>query len=383
MSRIYSLPARLMNWWVRLCTGREVQNALDEEHYRQQILVITSLFWLLTVLALTAITPMLLNMTPEGRLASSALFIVTGISVLASMLVLRLFDNRLLALHMLLLVYTGAFAVGCVYFGGTRSPTYALLILAPVMAGIVGSVAATVFWGSLVMAIWVTFLALERIGVEFQQIIKPQNYNVAITLAYTGMGVAVSSIIMIYAEMNKSLRNSLKQTNRELDFLSFHDDLTGLHNRRAYADRMGRSLDRAATLSQPLGLIIFDLDDFKTINDTWGHAVGDSVLADLGERLRTELRETDFAARLGGDEFAVILENVGSLDEVTTIAEKVVAIVAQPAIIRRHQHTVRASCGVALFPEHGSTRKALEEKADRAMYLAKDARTTIAQARRG
>jgi diguanylate cyclase (GGDEF)-like protein len=383
MSRIYNLPTRLINWWVKLCTGRETQNSLDEEHYRQQILVITSLFWLLTVLALTAITPLILKMTPEGRLAASALFVATGISVLASMLVLRLLDNRLMALHMLLLVYTGAFAAGCLYFGGTRSPTYALLILAPVMAGIVGSVAATVFWGLVVLSIWITLLALERFGVQFQQIILPQNYNVAITIAYTGMGVAVCSIIMIYAEMNKNLRHSLQRTNRELDYLSFHDDLTGLHNRRAYNDRMERSMDRAAALSQPLGLIIFDLDDFKTINDSWGHGVGDSVLAALGERLRAELRETDFAARLGGDEFAVILENVGSPDELTAMAEKVAAIVRQPAIIRRHVLTVETSCGFAMFPEHGSTRKALEEKADRAMYLAKDARTEIAQARRG
>lgn len=381
MSKILQPLNRAIEQWVQLCTGRRERDGLDEEHYRQRILVITSLLWLLIVIALTIISPMLLDMTPEGSLAATALFVTTGFSVLVSMLVLRHLDNRILALHMLLLVYTGAFAIACIYFGGTRSPTYALLIIAPVMAAIVGSVKATAFWSVLVALIWMTILSLERMGMQFEQIIAPQNYNVAITLAYGGMGLGVVSIIMAYAEMNMQLRNTLKKANEELGYLSSHDDLTGLYNRRAYDERMARALERAVEQRQPLGLIMFDLDEFKAINDTYGHGVGDKLLTELGKRLRQHVRETDLIARLGGDEFAIVLENVHNLDEVQMIAEKVAATVRMPVALRKQSLALRASCGIALFPDHGSSQKQIEEQADVAMYQAKQAGKSVAAAR--
>lgn len=362
---------RVLNSWVRYCTGHELRDALDEEHYRQQILAVTSLFWLLTVVCVSVAMHLLIDMSPRGRLAAHALLLATGVSVLVSMLVLRLMDNRIAAMHLLLLVYTGAFTLACVYFGGTRSPTYALLILTPVLAGIVGSVRATLFWSSLVALVWTTVLALERLGMQFEQIIAPQNYNVAITMSYLSMGIAITSIIIVYAEMNKALRNNLQAANRELDYLSLHDDLTGLRNRRFYDDRLERCMARAANRSTKLALLTFDLDEFKAINDTHGHAVGDIVLAALGERLPERIRETDLIARLGGDEFAIIVEDVQSEDAVFSLARKLVATVEEPISVRKVSLSVSASCGIALYPQHGSSRQALEEAADKALYRAK------------
>lgn len=370
--------SRALERWIRLCTAGRQREVLDEEHYRQRILAVTSLFWLVTVIALTLILPLLIDMSPEGSFAATLLFVATGASVLISMLVLRHLDNRILAMHMLLLVYSSAFTIACVYFGGTRSPTYALLLLAPVMAGIVGSMSATAFWGSLVILIWVTILLLERVGVQFEQIIAPQNYNVAITISYAAMGVAVSSVIMVYAEINKRLRTTLKKTNEELGFLSSHDDLTGLYNRRFYDQGMARSLERADDLGKPLGLIMIDLDGFKNINDTYGHGVGDILLAQLGRRLRHQVRETDLVARLGGDEFALVLEDVHSTAEVQVIAEKLLQTVKEPVLVRGRHLALDASYGIALYPNHGDNQKAVEESADKAMYSAKHANDPVA-----
>jgi diguanylate cyclase (GGDEF)-like protein len=378
MSIIFQHINRALERWVELCTGLKQGEILDEEHYRQRVLAITSLFWLLTVIALTIISPRVIDMTPEGAFAATLLFVATGASVLASMLVLRHLDNRILALHMLLLVYTGAFTTACVYFGGTRSPTFALLLLAPVMAGIVGSMSATAFWGCLVLLIWFTIMTLERIGVQFQQIIAPQNYNVAITIAHGAMGVAITSVIMSYAEMNKRLRITLKKANQELSILSSHDDLTGLYNRRFYDQGMARSLERAHELGKPLGLIMFDLDDFKRVNDTYGHGVGDVLLTELGKRLRQQMRQTDLVARLGGDEFAVVLEDVDTAEEVQEIAKKILVAVQEPVTVRGKQLALMASHGIALYPDHGGSQIAIEEQADQAMYRAKHSTGPIA-----
>ncbi len=371
MQRLLHKLATVREWWIGVCTGRDPLRPLDEENYRQRILAITSFFWLLTVVALTVISSFVIEMSPEGRSAATALFVTTGFAVLATVLILRYLHNRLAAMHILLLAFTSAFTVACVFFGGTGSPTYALLILAPVMAAIVGSVWAALFWTSLVMLIWVVILGLERIGVEFTQIIMPHNYNVAITLAYAAMGVAVVSVIMVYAELNKRLRHALQKANRELEYLSSHDELTDLHNRRFYEQRMSQALKRAEEQGRPLGLLVFDLDEFKEINDTHGHGMGDALLIKLGERLRTQVRETDLVARLGGDEFAVIMENLRSVEDMPLIAAKLIAAIKQPVTLRNTRFSLGVSCGVAVYPADGATQQQLEEKADRAMYRAK------------
>ena len=371
MSNVLHYINLIRDWWIALCTGRDPLRPLDEEHYRQRILAITSFFWLLTVIIVTVATPLIIDLSPEGELAATSLFVITGFSVLLSILILRYLNNRIAALHMLLLVYTGAFAVACAYFGGTRSPTYALLILAPVMASIVGGTAAGLFWTSLVLLIWVVILGLERLGMQFQQIILPQNQNFALTIAYAAMGLAVVSIIMVYAEMNKHLRQALQSANSELDYLSSHDDLTGLYNRRFYEQRMNRSLERARRAGKAVGLLMFDLDDFKEINDTHGHGMGDALLIKLGERLKTQVRDTDLIARLGGDEFVVLMENMRAPEDLLEIAAKLVATVEQPVKLRNQVMALSVSCGVAVYPHDGSSREELEEKADKAMYRAK------------
>lgn len=371
MNNVLHYMTRLRDWWIGLCTGRDPLRPLDEEHYRQRILAITSFFWLLTVIIVTVATPLIIDLSPEGRLAATSLFVITGFSVLVSIIILRYFNNRIAALHMLLLVYTGAFAIACAYFGGTRSPTYALLILAPVMASIVGGTGAGLFWTSLVLLIWTVILGLERLGMQFQQIILPQNHNFALTIAYAAMGLAVVSIIMVYAEMNKHLREALQSANSELDYLSNHDDLTGLYNRRFYEQRMNNCLERAQAAGKPVGLLIFDLDDFKEINDTHGHGMGDALLIKLGERLKHQVRDVDLIARLGGDEFVVLMENMRSPEDLPQIAAKLVAAVEQPVKLRNQVLALSVSCGVAVYPQDGSSREELEEKADKAMYRAK------------
>ena len=371
MDNVLHYMTRVRDWWIALCTGRDPLRPLDEEHYRQRILAITSFFWLLTVIIVTVVTPLIMDLSPAGRLAATTLFVTTGLSVLISILILRYLNNRIASLHMLLLVYTGALAVACAYFGGTRSPTYALLILAPVMASIVGGTGAGTFWTSLVLLIWAVILGLERLGMQFQQIIMPQNYNIAITIAYAAMGLAIVSIIMVYAEMNRHLRQALQSANSELDYLSSHDDLTGLYNRRFYEQRVASSLERARRQGNNIGILIFDLDDFKEINDTHGHGMGDALLIKLGERLKTQVRETDLIARLGGDEFVVLMENMRTPEDLPQIAAKLVAVVEQPVKLRNQLMVLSVSCGVAVYPQDGSSREELEEKADKAMYRAK------------
>jgi len=367
-----TIPLRkVRNWWFQVCTGRSVYDRSDEENHRQRILVMTSAFWLLLVIFLALVTPLVIQFNPRGAASAKVLFVATFAGVLLSMSILRLRGDRIMAVNVLLFIYAGSFAGACFIFGGTHSPTYPLLLLAPAMAGLVGSVSLSVAWGLLMLAFWAGVLQAERSGFQFTQIILPQNYSMAMAMAYLGLAIAVVSIIIIYAEMNKALRQSLQDINSELAHLSSHDQLTRLPNRRFYDDRINLALRRATRNHGMTGLLFIDLNGFKTINDTHGHGAGDKLLIAVAQRIQSSLRETDLVARLGGDEFVVVLEDVNSPEEITRLAHKLSHAIEQPLYVRQLILKFSASIGVAIFPIDGRQKHELEEKADRAMYLAK------------
>ena len=371
---MYSVRSHLRkfrNWLVLLCTGRAEYTSLDEESYRQRILVMTSCFWLITVITLTVLTPLIIDLSPQGKRAADTLFIITAVGVVVSMVILRVLQNRKAAANVMLTIYTGAFAGSCFFFGGSESPTYPLMLLAPAMAGIIGSVRMSVVWGLIVLAFWVGVLLAEQNGMQFIQITRAENRNIAMLVSYTAMSVAIVSVILIYAEMNKALRISLQESNEELEHLSSHDQLTRLPNRRFYDERMGSALHRAAKHDSIVALMMLDLNEFKEINDTHGHGVGDKVLITVAQRIQANLRETDLTARLGGDEFMILLEDISSADEVTRIAQKLAQAIEQPLTIRQRQLDFSASIGIALFPGDGRQKEELEVAADKAMYHAK------------
>ncbi|WP_300454402.1 EAL domain-containing protein [Accumulibacter sp.] len=165
--------------------------------------------------------------------------------------------------------------------------------------------------------------------------------------------------------------------------LAYFDTLTGIPNRQSFLERLDRELLRARGEKRQVALLFVDLDGFKQINDTLGHAAGDYLLQAVAERLKEKLRGSDFVARplreesglhvarLGGDEFAVVLPDLDSTQVVTRIAERMQSLISQPFQIGQHEVTVSSSIGVALFPDDGDDSASLLKHADSAMYQAK------------
>ena len=147
------------------------------------------------------------------------------------------------------------------------------------------------------------------------------------------------------------------------------DGLTGLPNKRAVTDALKRTFAQAAMTRAPLALLLLDLDHFKQVNDQYGHAAGDQVLASVGAALRSVVRDQDFAGRNGGEEFAVLLPET-EIDAALGIAERVRATIAE-ITVPGTDVPVTVSVGVAGFPDHGSTLERLEQLADAALYVAK------------
>ncbi len=163
----------------------------------------------------------------------------------------------------------------------------------------------------------------------------------------------------------------LKESEKHIRELAFKDTLTGLANRAEFEVRVAETIKRSRRRRERFAILYFDLDGFKYINDSLGHAAGDQMLRTVGTRLSRAIRETDFAARLGGDEFCVLAENVASEHDAAKIAEQCLdAICAQTRIAARKM-SPRASVGIAFFPEDGGDHEMLMQSADSAMYAAK------------
>jgi diguanylate cyclase len=152
---------------------------------------------------------------------------------------------------------------------------------------------------------------------------------------------------------------------------ALHDATTGLPNRTLFDDRLAQALAIAERHGLTVAVMFLDLDRFKVINDTHGHAVGDVVLLAIADRLRQHARDADTVARSGGDEFLYLLVEPQGRDNLARIATQVCAYLAAPITVGALALVVRPSVGVAIFPEHGASGAALVAAADHAMYQAK------------
>ena len=167
------------------------------------------------------------------------------------------------------------------------------------------------------------------------------------------------------------LFDQLETQKAELEKVALHDPLTGLANRALFGELTRAAVAAAQRDGGRLALLFIDLDRFKAVNDTLGHAAGDSLLVTLAERLRGAMRASDVVCRHSGDEFTVLLRNVSHWDEVASTADRLLQEIEKPVYIGSRLAGVSASIGVALFPDDASDHETLVSHADTAMYVAK------------
>jgi diguanylate cyclase (GGDEF)-like protein len=187
-------------------------------------------------------------------------------------------------------------------------------------------------------------------------------------MIFLGLALLYGVLFRIVAGASRTLRRQAEINEHQ----ALHDSLTDLPNRTLFHDRVGQALSIARREHLPAAVMIMDLDRFKEVNDTLGHASGDELLKQAGVRLRATLRESDTVARLGGDEFGVLLPRVVDSAAAVSVARKLRRALEEPFTIHGLALQMEASVGIALFPEHGDDVHSLLQRADVAMYEAKE-----------
>ncbi len=247
------------------------------------------------------------------------------------------------------------------------------------------------------------YTSAETIGKKLHALIAPQRYHEAHHAAFPlfqqkGQGAAVGKTLDLEAirkggkEISVQLSLSAihmkgawhavgvlrditeqKQAEEKIQQMAYHDFLTGLPNRKLFSDRLGITLTQAHRNKKEVGIAMLDLDNFKDVNDTLGHDVGDLLLKAAAERLSVTLREGDTVARFGGDEFVLILPELKAPGDAIYVAQKIVDSFRKPFLIDTHQLVVTTSIGIAVYPDDGTDEDTLMRNADIAMYQAKQA----------
>ncbi len=205
-------------------------------------------------------------------------------------------------------------------------------------------------------------------GVEIEVIrkngsIRNVEASISLILDAKGHGTGFRNFIRDVTE-RKGSEETIKR-------LAYHDALTGLPNRILFGDRLNMAIARAKRNRQYLAVMMLDLDNFKVINDTLGHHIGDQLLQRVGNRMTGLLRKEDTIARMGGDEFLLLLPEIQKLEDATTIAQKIIEAFQAPFFIDNRKLRATTSIGIALYPNDSEDPDALIKNADIAMYRAK------------
>ena len=175
-----------------------------------------------------------------------------------------------------------------------------------------------------------------------------------------------------FALENFDREEERKKAEGQIQYLATHDALTGLLNRAMFNHLLDHAIKSARRNNRKCAVLFIDLDRFKVINDSLGHAAGDELLVEVGRRLGGCLRESDVVARLGGDEFVIILNDVEERAQASAVAKKVLSTISAATVLGDQEFLTTASVGIAMFPDDGSDEATLTKSADKAMYAAKE-----------
>jgi len=220
---------------------------------------------------------------------------------------------------------------------------------------------------------------LATMGEPFSLMVKRQVgwSDLSLGLLALQAVLTLTSSLMFVAYLRAQQRSRALQIEDKTRLwqLANHDTLTGLPNRMLLMDRLEQLLARMLRQGKSLAVMFLDLDDFKQVNDTYGHEVGDQLLKFVAERLRAAVRADDTVARLCGDEFIILMESVENREVLETVRQKIQQKLFDGFLLEGQLIRVRISTGIAIFPEDGDSPEALIKQADMRMYAEKQART--------
>ncbi len=331
----------------------------------------------LGVCALSGAALLLTSLSPLGMRAGMGVVLASTVFYVLALLAFRWRHSLVLAGNIAVFAIYVAVLVGILISGGYgESPFMALWIVVPVFVFPMAGARSGIVWTGIIF-LTINLLMLAR---EWGFTAWQLSDSATLVLLERALPIVlcfmVVTALLIYERVNHTLYQWLQEERIRFAFKASHDSLTDLPNREEFYTRLDTALRESTQKKSLFALVYIDLDNFKPINDQYGHYAGDRVLKVTGQRLREVLRNTDIASRIGGDEFALILNGIQKRSDIDLALNKMLHTLAIPIDIGGQDVVVQASAGVAIFPQDSRDLTALCRLADSAMYLAKEKRNS-------
>jgi len=357
-------------------SDRLLEDSLTDTRLRGQILVRMLGISALSGVGLTIFLWILYVSSGEPLLLAATLIaLITVVGYLGTLSFYQTKQRLLPANHYYALTTTFSTVTPCMITGGvSTSPYLTLVLVVPIFLFLIAGRKHGMYWSMIAVFCVAVLWIVEFLGVEFPQVIPDASMaQFRFMVWLTTLGLLVLGLV-IYERDSETLTKRITAERAQLAHEALHDPLTGLSNRKLFFSRANEALDYALDHKHKAAVIYIDLDDFKMVNDGFGHDIGDEVLNAVAQRLQANVRSVDTVARLGGDEFAIVLHGIECAEVAELIVEKLRAVLQEPLTIGQHSLTTTGSIGVALAPDQGVDIDRLLRMADEAMYRAKGIR---------
>ena len=236
----------------------------------------------------------------------------------------------------------------------------------------------TFFLAGVLIALFIWFLdpfidaVFLHEGTIYQQLLHPNTFEVYMRSVISVIIIIFSFIGSVLITRYKWANEALKENEKLLRYMAQHDPLTRLPNRMLFSDRLQQEIAIAKRDKKNFAVMFLDLDEFKPVNDKFGHGVGDLLLKEAAKRIQDCVRESDTVGRFSGDEFIVLFRAIEHKQDAMAVAEKIRHALNQPFELAGQNLIISSSTGVAIYPDHGDSEVQLLKNADIAMYCAKD-----------
>jgi diguanylate cyclase (GGDEF)-like protein len=342
----------------------------EEERLLRSRVFVSTLYVLMLLVVLTDIFNFFFSdMSQYNKLISIGITLPIAIIFCISAFIFRQFSAYQVAINIILLVQLAAIAFAVFISGGPLRSTAAFLLFTPPMfAFCLAGTMPGIGWAALSYLLITIGAMLDINGFVFPDVVEAAMKKKNDLLNLNAGFVSLTLIVGIYEFNTRRLNRSLKKQRARFEYLANHDALTGLPNRLAFFKRCDEVIARSKRHGSGFAVAYVDLDGFKPVNDRYGHRAGDITLIAIALRLQKLIRKNDFLCRLGGDEFAFVFEDANSVNATDNIVQRLHQTLAQPIDIDEGTICIRASVGIATYPEDGSNIEQLCHYADQRMY---------------
>ncbi|MGI9295356.1 MAG: diguanylate cyclase domain-containing protein [Pseudomonadales bacterium] len=361
--------SRCLDWFIPLPL-----RAADQPIVGIRALVAMLLASLFNLLAIGPIVATSYPFTSTGLKITVLAWAVSLLMSLSSLWCIRVAQRATLATHLFLLsIYLPIMLIAS-FSGGASSPVANLLLALPIISGFLFAWQFGFCWLLIACCSALFFAQASAWGLQLPQVV-PQVSTDRLAMLSLGVNLAgVGVVLAVYTIVHAQVIAELHSQRAKFERLAHQDQLTTLPNRLSFMHTLELALVEAGHLKQKVGLLVIDLDGFKAVNDTYGHATGDSLLNTIGQRLENNIRGVDFAARLGGDEFVVVFNDVKSRRILASKAAQLMCRLQEPIfIIGIGEIKVGVSIGAAIYPDSARIQADLFARADEQMFRAKRA----------